>query len=87
MSIPEAVSQEYVHSIDSEGRALIMNTLIAFVCVHRIQSIDTVSLIEWHGKSNPRTSNLPLQVLQLRDIEVCIPSNVYENLDSPVQFQ
>ena len=50
MSIPEAVSQKHVHSIDSEGRALIMNTLIAFVCVHRIQSIDTVSLIEWHGK-------------------------------------
>lgn len=50
MSIPEAVSQKYVHSIDSEGRALIMNTLIAFVCVHRIQCIDTVSLIEWHGK-------------------------------------
>lgn len=50
MSIPEAVSQTYVHSTDSEGLALIMNTLIAFVCVHRIRSIDTVSLIEWHGK-------------------------------------
>ena len=50
MSIPEAVSQKHVHSIDSEAHALIMNTLITFVCVHRIQSIDTVSLIEWHGK-------------------------------------
>ena len=86
MSIPEAVSQKHVHSIDSEGRALIMNTLIVFVCVRRIQAL--ILCHSWSGleNSNFRTSNLPLQVLQLRDIEVCIPSNVYENLDSPIQF-
>ncbi len=39
MSIPEAVSQQHIHSSDLEGRALSVKTLIVLVRVYRIQAL------------------------------------------------